>query len=100
MQRLSTHTQIQRVNTLVTPGIILVHCSKIQADKLKVDCCRVQKDMYDEREPRAIHVNTHSLNTPQNIIPDLRNEIIKQSRIYLYVIIALKFVHYIVIVCT
>ena len=37
--------------------------------------------MYAERGPRVTHVHTLSIITLQNIVPDVRNESRKQSRI-------------------
>ena len=37
--------------------------------------------MYPERGPRVTHVHTLSIITLQNIVPDVRNESKKQSRI-------------------
>lgn len=60
-------------------------------------------NMFAERGPRITHVNTlPSIITLQNIIPDMRNESRKRTisyRVYVYVIIAIQFVHYTIIVC-
>ena len=52
--------------------------------------------MYAERGPRVTHVNTLSIITLQNIVPDVRNESRKQSRIvfFVHMIIAIKRVQY------
>ena len=57
--------------------------------------------MYAERGPRVTHVHTLSIITLQNIVPDVRNERRKLSHIVFYVdvIIAIKCVHYTIIVC-
>ena len=49
--------------------------------------CEKQKDhMYAERGPRVTHVNTVSIITLQNIVPAVRNESRKQSRIvFMYI---------------
>ena len=42
---------------------------------------RIKCKRYAEIGPRVTHVNTLSIITPQNIVPDVRNESKKQSHI-------------------
>ena len=51
--------------------------------------------MYAERGPRVTHVNTLSIITLQNIVPDVRNESRKQVvSFFVHMIIAIKRVQY------
>ena len=57
----------------------------------------MQKDhMYAERGPRVTNVNTLSIITLQNIVPDVKKNLISFLK---HLNIAIKCVHYTIIVC-